>query len=230
VWAQKPRRKYLLSEYETIHPQYGGEACVRILETCRRLALARTKGELGTLIAEETLKFSVFDLQVICGRIHHEISRLPSPYREAVRPYFLQQLFESHHQILLMHRSGSFLRMETPLHDPALFQDYLRMVSSACFSRKLESDYAPNLGSPVQTFFYFLMAAFSMFVLDRPGHPVGMPFPGGFWVEERGGQFYCPVRDKEKEVPFSICNFCPSLQSPNTDRKFDGYSVRFRTY
>ncbi len=194
--------------------QFHEDACAQVLETCRRLALARTKGELGDLIAKETLKFSVLDLQVICGRIQHEISRLPSPYRKAVRPYFLQQLFESHHRVLLMHRSGSFLRMMMPLNDPALFHDYLLMVSSACFSRELESDYVPHLGSPVQTLFYFLMAAFSMFVLDRPGHPVGMPFPGGFMVEERGGQFYCPVRDKEKEVTFSICNFCPSLQSP----------------
>jgi uncharacterized protein (UPF0305 family) len=205
---------YPSSSRDGMTPRIGEAVQTRIQDTCRRLALARTKGELGDLIAEETLKFSVFDLQVICGRIHYEIGRLPSPYREAVRPYFLQQIFESHHQILLMYRSGIFPRMEMPLSDPDLFQEYLRMIYSACFSKELESDYVPHLGSPVQTLFYFLMAAFSMFVLDRPGHPVGMPFPGGLRVEERDGQYYCPVRDKEKDVPYSICNFCPSLQSP----------------
>jgi hypothetical protein len=200
---------------KTTVQQFSEEVYTRVFETCRNLAITRTKGELGTLIARETLKFSVFDLQVICGRIHYEISRLPSPYREAVRPYFLQQIFESHHQILLMYRSGLFSRMDMPLKDPALFREFLVMVPPACFSKEVESEYVPHLGSPVQTFFYFLMAAFSMFVLDRPGHPVGMPFPGGFRVEERDGQFFCPVRDKEKEVPFSICNFCPSYQSPS---------------
>jgi uncharacterized protein (UPF0305 family) len=55
-----------------------------------------------------------------------------------------------------------------------------------------------------------------MFVLDEPGHPVGMPFPGGFSVEQRGKDYYCLIRDKEKEVFYSICNFCPALQTEET--------------
>ena len=52
-----------------------------------------------------------------------------------------------------------------------------------------------------------------MFVLDEPGHPVGMPFPGGFRVEKRGRDYYCLIRDKEKEILYSICNFCPARQT-----------------
>jgi uncharacterized protein (UPF0305 family) len=204
----------LPTDYDVSFCSFSDDACQRVLEACRRLAFTRTKGELGGLIAEELLKYSVFDLQVICGKLNYEIERLPSPYREAVRPYFLQQIFESHHRILLMYRSGTFAGIDTPIKDPSLFREYLVMVSSGCFSRNLESDYVPHLSSPVHTLFYYLVAAFSMFVLDRPGHPLGMPFPGGFRVEEIGGHFFCPVRDKEREVLFSICNFCPALQSP----------------
>jgi hypothetical protein len=193
---------------------YSDVVYCRIAETCKKVAIARTRGELGRLIAEELLKFSVFDLQVICGRIYHEIDRLPSPYREAVRPYFLQQFFEYHHQILLVYRSGAPSGMDIPLTNPALFLEYVAMIPSGCFSNDQKSDYVPHLSSPVQTLFYYLIAGFSMFVLERPGHPVGMPFPGGLRVEERRGQFFCPVRDKEKEVPFSICNFCPAVQRP----------------
>jgi uncharacterized protein (UPF0305 family) len=57
------------------------------------------------------------------------------------------------------------------------------------------------------------MAAFTMSVLDEPGHPVGMPFPGGFSVEHRGSDYYCLIRDKEKEIFYSICNFCPAHQT-----------------
>lgn len=203
----------LPSSGDTVCP-FDEKACSRIHETCGRLSRTATKGELGLAIAEELQAFPVFDLQVICGRVHYEIGRLPSPYREAVRPYFLVQLFETHHQILLMHRSGALVRMRDPLKDPALFQDFLLMVRSGCFSRGAVSDYVPHLSSPVQTLFYYLVAAFTMFVLDRPGHPVGMPFPGGLRVEERGDRFSCPVRDKEKEVAFSICNFCPAEQTP----------------
>src|SRR5512136_624192 len=85
---------------------FGEPACRRVLGCCDRLAKARTRGELGLLIAREMQAYSVFELQVISGRIHHEINRLPSPYREAVRPYFLQQVFEPHHQVLLMYRTA----------------------------------------------------------------------------------------------------------------------------
>jgi hypothetical protein len=209
----------LPSGHETYFCGHNDLACCRVIEACKELAIARTKGELGRIVAEEILKFSVFDLQVICGRIYHEINRLPSPYREAVRPYFLQQFYECHHQILLMYRTGSFSIMRAPLTNPGLFMDFLAMIIPGCFSHDQKSDYVPQLSSPVQTLFYYLVACFTMFVLERPGHPVGMPFPGGFRVEERRGQFLCPVRDKEKEVPFSICNFCPAVQNPEPQER-----------
>jgi uncharacterized protein (UPF0305 family) len=61
--------------------------------------------------------------------------------------------------------------------------------------------------------FYYLLAAFTIFVRELPGHPVGTPFPGGFLVEERDGIYYCPVREKEDDVETSICPFCPAEQS-----------------
>jgi uncharacterized protein (UPF0305 family) len=51
-----------------------------------------------------------------------------------------------------------------------------------------------------------------MFVLDQPGHPIGTPFPGGFTVRQQGDEFYCPIREKEKDIWYSICNFCPAKQ------------------
>ena len=48
---------------------------------------------------------------------------------------------------------------------------------------------------------------------DLPGHLAGMPFPGGFKVEKRGGIYDCPIREEEKDLPYSICNFCPCKQA-----------------
>lgn len=179
---------------------------------CGRLGSSSTKAELARAIASEVRRYAVFDLQVICGRLHHEIDLLPSPYREAVRPFFIEQLFGTHHHLLLVARGSGLARFEEPLADPGLFREYLAMVAEACFCREIQSDYIPDFNSPFQGLFYYLMAAFSMFVLGRPGHPPGMPFPGGFRVEDRDGTYYCPVRDKEREVKHSICNFCPAQQ------------------
>jgi uncharacterized protein (UPF0305 family) len=87
------------------------------------------------------------------------------------------------------------------------------MLPSGCFVKDDRSELYPHFVQPRNRLFYYLIAAFTMFVLEEPGHPVGMPFPGGFTVEKRGSGYYCLIRDKEKEVPHSICNFCPALQS-----------------
>lgn len=67
-----------------------------IAETCARLSGASTRGELGALIAEVALSYSVFELQVIGGHLRREVAALPSPYREAIDPYFTTQIGRAH--------------------------------------------------------------------------------------------------------------------------------------
>ena len=190
-----------------------GEDYAHIRATARRLCGARAKGELATLIAEEVETFSLFELQVIGGRMYAEVEKLPSPYRERVRPYFTEQVFGAHHRLLAMHRAGRFARMTAPISDTAAFVAFLRMVPPGCFSCDDRSERNPQFRNPRYRLFYYLIAAFTMFVLDEPGHPAGTPFPGGFTVEKRAdGHYYCLIRDREKEVFSSICNFCPAKQ------------------
>lgn len=206
--------EHLPSGYNRFLSRFGQEIFSRIMSATQILSSAETKGNLGALIADEIRSFSSFDLQVICGKLRYDVDQLPSPYRETVRPFFIDQVFGPHHRILAMKRSGNFASMTDPIRDLVLFRDYLTMVPEGCFSRDIEREYMPQFSSPCHSLFYYLMAAFSMFVIDQPGHPVGMPFPGGFRVEERDEKFFCPVREKEKDVPHSICNFCPAVQDP----------------
>ncbi len=85
-----------------------GDPGATIRDTAARLVSARTKGELGTLVAQEISAYSLFDLQIIGGRLNSDIEKLPSPYREAIRPYFRKQLFGKHHELLTLARSGAF--------------------------------------------------------------------------------------------------------------------------
>ena len=71
---------------------------------------ATTKGELGTIVSREVQKYSLFDLQIIGGRLNSEIEKLPSPYREAISPFFREQLFGKHHQQPLQHPGQPFCR------------------------------------------------------------------------------------------------------------------------
>ena len=184
-----------------------------IRETALRISSAATKAELLDILAKEIGNYSLFDLQLIGGRLNNEIRKLPSPYREAIRPYFIEQLFGMHHALLLMHRSRESCLETGLLRDPVAFGDFCRILSEGCFSWDDQSDRNLYLRNPRMRLFYYLISAFTMFVLDKPGHPVGMPFPGGFKVEQRGADYYCLIRDKEKEVSYSICNFCPAKQT-----------------
>ena len=178
-----------------------------------RLATATTKGDLFRMLAEEAGRYTLADLQVIGGRLFMEVAALPEPYRSRVRPFFYEQLFGAHHQLLLMYRSGAFRKAGEPIWDRETFEKFCAMIPEGCFTWDEHAERTPFHYSPQHRLFYYLMAAFTMFVLDSPGHPVGMPFPGGFAVEDRNGTFYCLIRDREKEVFFSICNFCPAKQT-----------------
>lgn len=184
-----------------------------IQDAALRIRAVRTRGELGLILVHEVQRYSLFDLQIIGGRLYNEIEKLPSPYREAIRPYFNKQLFGKHHELLSFHRRGAFDRMDTPLADPETFQKFCDMLPEGCFGKNEATERNPYFRNPKNRLFYYLIAAFSMFVLGEPGHPVGMPFPGGFKVEQRGKDYYCLIRDKEKEVFSSICNFCPAKQT-----------------
>jgi uncharacterized protein (UPF0305 family) len=178
-----------------------------------RIRSARTKGELGTILADEVLSYTIFDLQVIGGRLNYDLEKLPSLYREAIRPFFHEQHFGKHHQLLSLHRTGRLKAMDSPLTDPDTFIRFCDMITDGCFAWDDSSERNPYFKNPKNRLFYYLISAFTMFVLDEPGHPVGMPFPGGFKVEKRGRDYYCLIRDKEKDVFYSICNFCPAHQS-----------------
>lgn len=189
------------------------DTCTTIREITARLQSAQTKGELGTVVAQEISAYTMFDLQIIGGRLNSDIEKLPSPYREAIRPYFREQLFGKHHRLIAMERDGSFGRMTGPIRDREMFLKFCAMVPEGCFVWEDAGVRNPYFQNPKNRLFYYLIAAFTMFVLEEPGHPAGMPFPGGFSVEQRGRDYYCLIRDKEKDVFWSICNFCPAHQT-----------------
>ncbi|MFA6333603.1 MAG: DUF2115 domain-containing protein [Methanoregula sp.] len=182
----------------------------RIAETIRS---ARTRGELGIILSREVQAYSLFDLQIIGGRLNAEIENLPSPYREAVAPHFREQIFGRHHRLLSMYHKREFDQLTGPIRDRERFDKFCDMLPEGSLMWEDSGYRNPYFRNPKNRLFYYLIAAFTLFVLEEPGHPVGMPFPGGFRVEQRGNEYYCLIRDKEKEVFYSICNFCPARQS-----------------
>ena len=113
----------------SIYPSHDTEySADQVREIAARMQAARTQGELGTIVTREVQKYSLFDLQIIGGRLNTEIERLPSPYRESIRPYFREQLFGRHHLLLAMHRSRAFERMGAPIRNRERFDQFCGML------------------------------------------------------------------------------------------------------
>lgn len=62
---------------------------------------------------------------------------------------------------------------------------------------------------------YVITALYTTFILEEPIHPVGSEFPGSLKVEERNGEFLCPVKDNQKDNVDAICHLCLAEQTPD---------------
>ncbi|OPY25801.1 MAG: hypothetical protein A4E28_02939 [Methanocella sp. PtaU1.Bin125] len=183
---------------------------LQFLET---LAGLTEKVEIAETLCRALSRYTIADLQRASAAMEHEVIQLPSPYRERVKPYFAEQYFGRYCKIMSMHGNGECPRPSGTVRDPKLYREYCAMMSGM----KTPADEigfgdGDDEGDRFLRLYYYLVSAFYMFVLDQPGHPVGMPFPGGFKVRQEGAEFICPIRDKEKDVESSICNFCPAKQ------------------
>ncbi|MDD3406705.1 MAG: DUF2115 domain-containing protein [Methanomicrobium sp.] len=186
---------------------------LKIKQISEKMKGFKIKEELGTFIAEELLKYRAYDLQVISARAREDVETLPEPYRTKLLPYAKEWFFGRYHRVIMLYRRGDFKNGKTSITD---FDTYLRfcgMIPKGCFDSSKETHrFVDEAKKPYYELFFYLLCAFAMFVEDEPGHPPGTPFPGGFEVQKNGDGYLCPIRDKEEEIFYSVCNFCPAKQ------------------
>ncbi|WP_292729374.1 DUF2115 domain-containing protein [Methanoculleus sp.] len=174
-----------------------------IQRACARLRSAKTRAELADILYREVAGYSLFDLQAMRGRVEQDLRSVPAGYRRRLYPRMMEMIFETHHTLIATMRRGGLEVQDEPLTKE--FQEYCTTVERTCLARDEEEQHLELL--------YFLLAAFNMFVLGLPGHPVGTPFPGGIEVEVRGGEYLCPIREKADDVENALCPYCPAKQS-----------------
>jgi uncharacterized protein (UPF0305 family) len=180
------------------------EICEQIRNECRDLQLAVTRGDLGLKIATLVLRHPPSAIQQMKRNFGKKVEDLTPEYRERLTKKINEHLLGTREAIRLRHQQGSFAAMKEPVTSRE--RSYWDMVITQCT--------APGDGNPHLRFLNYLLAAFCMFVLSEPGHPVGTPFPGGDTVQLIEGIFYCPVREKAGDVDAALCPFCPALQTP----------------
>lgn len=173
---------------------------------CSILGRSKSQGDLGEAIAGIVLSFSPRDLDLMRGNFSGAIQEISPELRTRLEEAIAGHLQGTYQEIRLMQQQGRFLRMPEPPPDHSGV--YWKMVAARC-----------SQGEEEQVrlrFLKFLLSGFCMLVQGLPGHPVGMPFPGGDRVERIDGTYYCPVREKANDVDSALCPFCPALQTPGT--------------
>lgn len=177
-----------------------------IAQTCRYLQQADRRGDLGERIARLVLVYSPADIQRMKQNFSHKIEDLTPEYRERLTRKIHEHLLGTYQRIRLLQQQGVFKAMNEPLTGHQ--QKYWDMVAGQC-----QKNGSGDLSAV--RFLKYLLAGFSMLVLDEPGHMTGTPFPGGDTVQYVGGVYYCPVREKTGDVDAALCPFCPALQTPD---------------
>lgn len=187
---------------------FDGEAN-QLTQLFTEVAKFETKGRLGEALAAYVETISVYDLAMIGASIESETFKLSPSYGKALKPYMREKLFGGHQRMLAMRSDGSLGKMTDGIRDLDEFKKFCgAMVNARSVFNPPGEEYGRFAIAAAAL--YVVTGCFSIFVLDQPGHPVGMPFPGGFKSYVKDGLHYCPSRDKAKDIEYAFCNFCPS--------------------
>lgn len=191
--------------------QYSKSELAEFVKSVSAELLAAKNAEEAVPVLKKALeRYTIFDLQRVGGTIRRETELLPEPYRSRYRPYSID-LLNQYHAFLSDVRCGKSKQRE--ILDRKLWDEFWKNAEESCFSDEVSKN-SPEvgIGTPAGKLFYRLVYGYAMLIVGLPGHPVGMPFPGGWTVKEESGKILCPIRDKEKDLPQALCNYCPAVQ------------------
>lgn len=189
------------------------EAHEFINEIADALISADSSNQAAEIIGKALSKYTISDLQYIGGHIKLEVDKLPNPYKNQYRP-FSTYLLDKYSEVISKFRKGEehdFCEIE----DGTLWKKFWEDSKVCCFQKSYDQKYSILIGNmPLRAFFYRLVFGQVMFLEKGLGHPLGMPFPGSLVIRQEGKIVYCPIRDKEKDLPEALCNYCPAEQDP----------------
>ncbi len=153
-----------------------------------------------SILKKELDSYTVFDLMKIQAQLEKESKHLPPGYKERFKEKMGEQLFGNYKAII----SGNTYHNQKL--DVELYTEFLKNFQSK-LNDKTDEHFLD------MTMLYYMCALYNIFVTLTPPHPEGTPFPGGYFVEKKGEDYYCPVRDKQKDNSEALCKFCVAKQA-----------------
>ncbi|NYB25727.1 MAG: DUF2115 domain-containing protein [Methanobacteriaceae archaeon] len=163
-----------------------------------------TKNDLFSILKKEASSIDIWKIMKATDFLKEDAKYMQSPYREEYIERF----------------SKAFLtRIKDLKDDKDDYEGDVDVAKLKDFLKVLELQWEEAKSVNEQCFLKIarVIALYSTFIREEPVHPVGTSFPGGFKLRYVGGQYLCPVKQKQLDTPSALCRFCVSVQDPDVD-------------
>jgi uncharacterized protein (UPF0305 family) len=164
-----------------------------------------TKNDLMILLKKYARTISVYELMLASTYMQKDGQYIQANYREKYLEIYIKYFILRMKEVLAKedYEHGAHI-------DKQSLNDSFRLLERT-FEKERMSD-SENDKLPL---IYVITSLYTTFILEEPIHPVGSEFPGSLKVEERNGEFYCPVKDNQKDNANAICHLCIAVQTPD---------------
>lgn len=163
-----------------------------------------SRSELMSILQRYASIISVYDLMMATAHMRKDGEYVHAQYREKYLEIYVKYFIMRMKEVL---ENNDY---EDGAIDKQSFDESFPMLERTFEKERLSND--ENDKFPL---IYVITALYTTFILEEPIHPVGSEFPGSLQVEERNGEYLCPVKDNQKDNVNAICHLCLAEQTPD---------------
>ena len=158
-----------------------------------------TKNYLRDLLKNEAKNIHMEDIMLASSFLREDAKYMPASYRQDYIERFSRTFFNKIKDIKEDKNNypGDL--------DTKNIKEYLKVINK-------QHDEAVGKNERCFVKIARIISTYTTFVLEKPIHPVGTKFPGGFILHSKNGIYYCPVKKYQMDNPSALCKFCVSVQ------------------
>ena len=164
-----------------------------------------TKEELMEILKRYAAIISVYDLMLASARMRKDGEYVQPQYREKYLTIYVKYFIMRMKEVLENENYDN----NTAIDKTALDESF------PMIERTFEKERLDNADDDKFPLIYVITSLYTTFILEEPIHPVGSEFPGNLKVEKRNGEFFCPVKENQKDNTDAICHLCLAEQTPD---------------
>ena len=164
-----------------------------------------TKKELMDILKKYAAIISVYDLMMATAHMRKDGEFIHANYREKYLEVYIKYFIMRMKEVLMK---------EDYEHD-AIIDKIAFDESFPMLERTFEKERLTASKDDKFPLIYVITALYTTFILEEPIHPVGSEFPGSLKVEEINGEYFCPVKENQKDNVNAICHLCLAEQTPD---------------